>query len=110
MEAISNMPCPCCAQLGYYTHGKCHVHHLLRGGKRMGHWWTLNICPGHHIGQWAEWQLESLHKEELVSIASGRKVFEGSYGTEKAMWLQLQRANGWDDSWPTDKIVRRKAA
>jgi hypothetical protein len=52
-----------------------------------------------------------MHPEELVSISSGRKAFESQYGTEKGLWLKIQKDHGWSTDWPTSKVLpRRKAA
>jgi hypothetical protein len=86
------------------------IHHLLRAGKRMGHAYTIQLCPGHHRLEWTADQLTWLHESELVGIASGRKAFENIYGTERAMWAHIQNTYGWSAEWPSEKIVRRKVA
>ena len=110
MDKLSRMPCPACLDVGYRYYVPVQIHHLLRGNKRMGHWWTLPLCEGHHMGRFTDHQAKTLHPEELVAVSDGRKIFESVYGTERGMWTRLQLLNGWDDTWPTDKIVRRKAA
>lgn len=59
------------------------VHHILRGGVRMGHLYTLPLCdPGHHQGG------ESIG---LVSRHPTRARFEERYDTELALLATLQR-------------------
>jgi hypothetical protein len=59
------------------------VHHILRGGQRMGHLYTLPLCdPGHHQGG-AEFGLISRHP--------WRKRFEEKYGTEMDLLMHLRR-------------------
>jgi Recombination enhancement, RecA-dependent nuclease len=112
MDVIAQMFCPCCRQLGlnHVVIPPVEIHHMLRGGKRMGHWYTIPICPGHHRGAWTEHQKRDILPGERVSLASGRPRFEAVYGTERAMWTHIQNSHGWDAAWPQDKIVRRKVA
>lgn len=59
------------------------VHHILRGGQRMGHLYTLPLCdPGHHQGG---------GPIGLVSRHPWRKRFEDAYGTEMDLLMHLRR-------------------
>lgn len=59
------------------------VHHILRGGVRMGHRFTLGLCdPGHHQGG---------QEQGLVSRHPWKARFEAKYGTELEL-LELTRA------------------
>lgn len=58
------------------------VHHLLRGGVRMGHMHTIGLCdPGHHQNG-AQFGMVSRHPDRLA--------FEAKYGTEAEL-LDLLR-------------------
>jgi hypothetical protein len=58
------------------------VHHILRGGVRMGHLHTLGLCdPGHHQGG------EPLG---LISRHPWKQQFEQRYGTEAEL-LEILR-------------------
>ena len=48
MDDITQIGCIACYVMGVAgTPGA--VHHLLRGGRRIGHLWTICLCdPGHH--------------------------------------------------------------
>lgn len=60
------------------------VHHILRGGVRMGHLFTLPLCdPGHHQGGQAL---------GLISRHPWKQQFEQRYGTEQALLEILQKA------------------
>jgi hypothetical protein len=113
MDVIAQMYCPCCVSVGlHFTRiPPSEVHHLLQGNKRMGHWFTIPCCSGHHRGAWTPQQKQTMHPEELVSIADGRKAFENVYGTERSIWRKIQLDHGWDTEWSSSKILpRRKAA
>lgn len=59
------------------------VHHILRGGQRIGHLHTLPLCdPGHH---------QNGKQLGMVSRHPWRKRFEAQYGTEWEL-LALLRA------------------
>ncbi len=50
------------------------VHHILRGGQRIGHLFTLPLCdPGHHQGGQAK---------GVISRHPWKAQFEARYGTE----------------------------
>ena len=58
------------------------VHHILRGGVRMGHLFTLPLCdPGHHQGGDAI---------GLTSRHPWKARFEKRYGTEMELLARLQ--------------------
>lgn len=63
------------------------VHHLLRGGVRLGHRYSLPLCdPGHHQGG------EELGK---ISRHPWKARFEQAYGNEQFLLRQLQGALGF---------------
>lgn len=60
------------------------VHHILRGGSRMGHLFTLGLCdPGHHQGG---------QQFGMVSRHPDKARFEARYGTEQQLLEILQQA------------------
>lgn len=62
------------------------VHHILRGGVRMGHLFTLPLCdPGHHAGG------APLGK---VSRHPWKARFERRYGDEAALLAKLRHLLG----------------
>ncbi len=63
------------------------VHHLLRGGQRMGHLYSIPLCdPGHHQ------QGQSLG---MISRHPWKTRFETKYGCEKNLLHGLQRKLGF---------------
>lgn len=60
------------------------VHHILRGGQRIGHLFTLPLCdPGHHQGG---------QQLGLVSRHPWKARFEQRYGSEAFLLDLLRRA------------------
>jgi hypothetical protein len=62
------------------------VHHILRGGVRMGHLHTLGLCdPGHHQNG-AQFGMVSRHPDKAA--------FEAKYGTEAELLARLRAEIG----------------
>jgi hypothetical protein len=59
------------------------VHHILSGGRRMGHLFTLPLCPGHHR--------DGAGVPGLVARHPHKARFELRYGPELFL-LELVRA------------------
>lgn len=76
MDAITAIGCIACLIDGHPgTPGA--VHHLLQGGRRMGHLFTICLCdPGHHQNG------QQLGK---VSRHPWKTRFEAQYGPERAL-------------------------
>ena len=67
------------------------VHHMLRGGVRMGHLFSFGLCdPGHHQGG---------QPLGLISRHPWRAQFERRYGTELELPAMLKRELGYFDDW-----------
>lgn len=108
MDLIVRMPCPCCAIAGYPFAEKIDCHHLLSGNKRMGHWWTLNLCEGHHAGKFSVRQRQLMRPKYLVAISDGRKLFCAVFPSERQLWERLQKTLGLEANWPASKILPRR--
>lgn len=102
--------CVACAAIGVVNHHQIECHHILDGGRRMGHRFTIPLCKGHHQGAFTETQKVTLDYFQLVSIASGRKLFKAVYGTERKLCEKVDFLLGMDTPWPKSKIVARSAA
>jgi hypothetical protein len=73
----------------------------VRGNKRLGHWYTLQVCVGHHRGQWTD-------QVTRVGISSGRHALMNAYGyDELELWQRQQVVLGLDDALPLTKILPR---
>ncbi|MDB5814450.1 MAG: hypothetical protein JWN23_1567 [Rhodocyclales bacterium] len=87
MEAVVAYGCIVC-RLQYGCFRECEVHHLLRGGIRMGHLFTIGLCaPGHHR--------DALPGLGMVSRHPTKTSFERRYGTEMELLEQTQTALHW---------------
>jgi len=63
------------------------VHHLLRGGQRMGHMWAIGLCePGHH---------QNGQPLGMTSRHPWRTRFEREFGTELDLLNYLIRELSW---------------
>lgn len=75
------------------------VHHLLDGGKRMGHGYTIVIARSAH---------QNLGLG-VTSIAHGSKAFEKTYQTnDRRLWEATQRRLGLPCNWPESKVLPRR--
>jgi hypothetical protein len=81
MDFITSVGCIACLLDGHPGVPGA-VHHILRGGRRIGHLHTINLCqPGHHMdGQ----------QRGMVSRHPFKARFEARYGTEAELLARMQ--------------------
>ena len=86
LQAIVSFGCVAC-WLDGSPRREPEVHHILRGGVRMGHLYSLPLCsPGHHRnGQMVG----------MVSRHPWRRRFEARYATEQQLLNRLQTLLGF---------------
>lgn len=72
-DSVRFLGCICC-RLFMNIFSPCEIHHLLRGGRRIGEDYVLGLCQIHHRGQ--------INTPEAVSRHPWRREFEARYGTE----------------------------
>lgn len=89
IQQMVRLGCCACAYL-HIPFVDVEVHHILSGGRRMGDWFTIPLCPGHHRGLWTPEQRLLLTVKQRVSISSGRKAFTRIYPTERELWELTQ--------------------
>jgi hypothetical protein len=106
IEAMKSLGCVACAVLEVPNINDLELHHLLSGGIRMGHWYTIFLCRGHHQGDWRG--LKWIEPEQRVAISDGRKLFVAVYGTERSLWERVQGRLKLMAVWPSSKIVPRR--
>jgi Recombination enhancement, RecA-dependent nuclease len=104
ITAMLALGCCACAQLGIWFTAECH--HIVEG-TRLGHWYTLPVCPGHHRKAWTSHQVEVIPPDLRVSIADGSKAFAKVYGTQRENWEKIQQRLKLPAIWPTTKRVSR---
>lgn len=81
MSAIVEYGCIACALDGRW-HRPAEVHHILRGGRRMGHLYTLPLCPGHHR--------DGTGDPGLIARHPWKARFERIYGAEMDLLALMQ--------------------
>lgn len=82
MDQVATFGCIVC-WLQYGVRKPCAVHHILAGGRRMGHLYTIGLCdPGHHQG--------GADTGPFISRHPWKARFEDAYGTELALLEELQ--------------------
>ena len=86
------------------------IHHILIGGKRAGHWYTIPLSPWYHQRTCEPGKTEDEMRAKYgASLKDGSKAFVASHHyTELELWQKLQVALGLDDSLPATKIVPRR--
>jgi hypothetical protein len=63
------------------------IHHVLRGGRRIGHQATLPLCPNHH--RWP-----SNGSVVGPSLADGSKLFAAKFGTQNELLHEVNKLIG----------------
>lgn len=82
MAAITAHGCVAC-RIDFNLYVKPAVHHILRGGRRIGHLFTLPLCdPGHH---------QNGDRFGMVSRHPWKARFEQRYGSEMDLLDKLKR-------------------
>lgn len=107
IDAMLTLGCVCCAQLGFWN-VSVDIDHLLDGNTRMGHWYTLPVCPGHHRGAWSEDQLEIIPPDLRIAASDGSKSFAKAYGNKRDLWIKVQTRLKLSTAWPPTKILPRR--
>lgn len=81
MAFVAGFGCVVC-WLHHAVKTPCAVHHIIEGGRRVGHLFTIGLCdPGHHQG--------APVGTEKVSRHPWKARFETEYGTEYELHAYL---------------------
>lgn len=110
IERMLVLGCAACAAIGIPNHHQIECHHMLSGGKRMGHRFTIPLCRGHHRSEFTAIQALQLTDAQLASIAGGRKLFNKAFGTERKLLETVDFLLGVVTLWPKSKILPKRAA
>jgi hypothetical protein len=80
MDRVRSFGCVACWLEGNQRH--CAVHHIVEGGRRLGHLFTIGLCdPGHHQGG---------QQFGMVSVHPWKARFEAKYGTQLELLAKLK--------------------
>lgn len=80
-EALREIGCIACIHWGITAPAE--VHHLLSGGRRQGHQFTIPLCQWHHRG--VPWTAQTSAETEASagpSLALSSKRFHREFGTD----------------------------
>lgn len=111
LDRIVKYGCLCCIAAGYQcVEEVVERHHIIVGRRRLGHFFTLPLCRGHHRLVWTPRQMSLLAPEYRVAISSGLKAFARVFGSERDLWEILRDHIGLATEWPTSKILPRRTA
>lgn len=87
MAAIAEFGCIVC-WLEYRARTPAAVHHILSGGRRIGHLETIPLCdPGHHQN--------AAPGSGMISRHPDKARFESRYGAEQYLLEQTRLVLGW---------------
>lgn len=76
MDAVAKLGCIVCRRQGR-GYVPCAVHHIVEGGRRLGHMYTIGLCdPGHH---------QNSPDRAEISRHPHRARFTAAYGSEYAL-------------------------
>lgn len=86
-ERLHSVGCICC-RLDQILRWPVEIHHLLSGGRRRGHQFTIPLCKWHHRGD------SILPKEQAAnawgaSLANGSKPFHERYGSDDELLAKV---------------------
>lgn len=85
MDAICQIGCIACRVMGI-TGVPAEPHHLLSGGRRIGHLFTIPLCQLHHRSH--------VNDGVIVSRHPWKRCFEAAYGTEQELLEQTRNLVG----------------
>lgn len=82
MDKISRHDCLACLQDG--ANSPANVHHIVQGSRRLGHLFTIPLCPKHH-------KSDGRH---VPSIHYQKRTFVARYGSELELLAALKKELG----------------
>lgn len=82
MGKVAAFGCVAC-QIRFGVHEPTTVHHITDCGRRMGHMFTIPLCPWHHQGYCKSGMSSKAMTDRFgPSLAKSRRDFERIFGTE----------------------------
>ncbi len=91
VERVKCTPCLACVIEGMPAAPCSEAHHLLSGGRRIGHMATIALCPWHHRGVPVGALTVGATRDTFgPSLMDGSKPFRARYGTDAEL-LDMQR-------------------
>jgi RecA-dependent nuclease len=93
-DKIKHGDCMACLQRGIDVSGQglVEVHHLLSGGRRIGHMASVGLCIWHHRASlYFACTHAEMRDEYGPSLAEGSKPFHAEFGSDTTL-LDMQNA------------------
>lgn len=112
IERVKAYGCICCLEAKFRPPWRTatEIHHIVEGNRRLGHFYVLPLCPGHHRGVFTARQRAAMQPDRVVAISHGLKRFVAAFGTERELWEILRDHVGLHVEWPESKILPRRLA
>lgn len=83
MEKIVEIGCVCCRMEDLCVVPTAEIHHLIDGGVRRGHRFTVGLCDWHHRGvNKGDFTLGARRRVSGPSLAEGSRPFHERYGSD----------------------------
>lgn len=91
-DRLRDYGCAACRRLDMIRSPE--MHHILSGGRRMGHDHTIPLCAWHHRGEPYPLDISAKFVEEILgpSMARNKKAFVARFGSEQDL---LDKVNEW---------------
>lgn len=88
-DMLQRIGCLCCRRNGTQVF-PAEIHHLLSGGRRRGHQFTLSLCIWHHRGV-VPHGVTSLQAtlDHGPSLARGSKAFHVHFGSDDQLLIEV---------------------
>lgn len=87
---LQQIGCIACRSRGVYSQGD--VHHLLSGGRRRGHQFTIPACAWHHRGQPPDdLTVAEANRYYGPSLARAPKSFRAEFGDDETLLATVNK-------------------
>lgn len=92
MVAVKEGPCLACLIHDGRRYLGCDAHHLLSGGRRIGHMATVGLCSWHHraVPPYSGHSAKTCRELFGPSLMDGSKLFHEAYGSDEEL-LAMQK-------------------
>lgn len=95
LQRLHEFPCLCCQMRGVSQPNVTTVHHLLSGGRRRGHRYSINLCEWHHMAR----PRSGCSDGEMTdyygpSLALGSRAFHEAFGSDDELLAKADKLIG----------------
>lgn len=94
MGRVKEMGCIAC-WLEHHRYAPAQYHHIVEGGKRLGDFYGLPLCPWHHEGEkMGNTAISRMRHEFGPSLKLHKRDFVERYGTERELLQRVMERLG----------------